>query len=41
MDTVYVDSVQKIHMKVDVQIERTSEALDERNCTGLCRGFMP
>jgi hypothetical protein len=26
-------------MKMDVQIQRTAKALDQRHCTGLCRSW--
>ena len=39
MGVVAVDSIQKQHMKMDVQVQRTAKALDQGNSAGVCRGF--
>ena len=32
-------TVQKQHMEMNIQIQRTAEALDQHHCAGLCHGF--
>jgi len=38
MDAIDVDSVQKNHMEVDIEVNRTTKSLNQRNCAGLCPG---
>jgi hypothetical protein len=33
---INVDTIQKQHMEMNVEIERTAEALDQCHCAGLC-----
>ena len=37
MSGIKVDTIQKQHMEMNVEIKRTAEALDQCHCTGLCR----
>jgi hypothetical protein len=37
MPGINVDTMQKQHMEMNVEIERTAEALDQCHCAGLCR----
>jgi len=36
---INVDTIQKQHVEMGVEIQRTTEALDQRHCTGLCRSW--
>ena len=33
---LHIDAIEKQHMDVDIQIERTAEALDQGDGAGLC-----
>ena len=39
MGAVAVDTIQKQHVEVDIEVEGTPEALDQGHCAGLCDGF--
>ena len=34
---INVGTIQKQHVEMNIEIERTAEALDQRHCTGFCR----
>ena len=39
MPGINVDTIQKQHMEMDVQVQRAAEALDQGHGTSLCKGF--
>ena len=39
IDTADVHAIQKQHVKMNVQVQRTAEALNQGNCTSLCHGL--
>ena len=41
IDAIDVDTLQKEHVEVDVCIERTAEALDQRHRTGVTHLHLP
>ena len=39
MGAVDVDTIQEQHMDMNIRVQCTAKALDQRNCASLCGGF--